>query len=98
MAEAPTPERMPIGPDIALLCEAATAVTGSSSISQRHLQRRLRVGFVKAQRLLLLMDDYSITGGAPFGGDRAVLLSRCDLPAQLAELRGMAAREVSAGE
>jgi hypothetical protein len=88
---------LPIGRDIDLLCDAVTAVAGSAFVSQRNLQRRIRVGFIKAQLLLLLMDAYGITDGPPQTrwSSRTVKVSKTDLPARLAELRDLAAREGS---
>lgn len=67
MTEAPE-TRLPIGSDLHLLCEAARAVitgrwrTGRPvrTISASALQRHIRVGFAKAQRLMLLLEQEGV--------------------------------------
>lgn len=86
---------MPIGHDIDLLCDAVTFAARGYVVSQRNLQRHVRVGFVKAQRLLLLMDNYGITDGPPLTrwSSRTALITPEQLPAKLAELREIASKE-----
>jgi hypothetical protein len=87
---------MPIGYDIDLLCDAVTFATEGYTINQRDLQRGIRVGFVKAQRLLLLMGDYGITTTPGSRQEsRMVLLTKDQVPGKLAELREIASKEAS---
>lgn len=93
-------DRMPIDHDIDLLCYAAewAAWHPASPIGLTTVQRRVRVGFVKAQRLLLLMAEYGITG-PPVGSPprQPVLTTREELAGKLAELRDIAGREAGDG-
>jgi hypothetical protein len=88
-------EHLPIGRDLDLLCDAVTWASERQFINQRTIQRRVRVGFLKAQWLLLLIDDYGITGGQPSGRweSREVLITAEQLPAKLTELREYARKE-----
>src|SRR5580692_168073 len=54
---APGGTRVPIGADLDLLLAAARAVTARRSIGPGSLQRGLRVGFAKADRLVLLLEQ-----------------------------------------
>jgi hypothetical protein len=91
-------KRMPIGHDIDLLCDAVTFAASGYVINQRNLQRRVRVGHLKAQRLLFLMDDYGVTDGPPLTrwSSRMTLITEEQLPAKLAELREIASTESEA--
>lgn len=81
----PGDAHMPIGYDIDLLCDAVTVASSREFINQRTIQRHVRMGFVKAQRLLLLMDAYGITDGQPTGRwqSRVVLITGEQLPGVL---------------
>ena len=91
--------QMPIGHDLDLLCDAVTVAASRTHVNQRTIQRYVRVGVVKAQRLLLLMDDYGVTGGQPSGRweSRTVLITGEQVPAKLAELRAIASKEAARG-
>ena len=91
------PERMPIGSDLDLLCDAVTWALQrrrpGTPVGPAIIQRYVRVGFAKAHRLCLLMDDYGITDGEPRG--RTVLVNGEQLPEVLATLREFASQEES---
>jgi DNA segregation ATPase FtsK/SpoIIIE, S-DNA-T family len=89
------PDRMPIGYDIGLLCDAVEVVTRLQQASATVIQRKLRVGFVKAGRLLLLLSDYGITGAPDSRGRYPVLVAWEDHAATIAQLREMAGKEES---
>lgn len=77
------------GPDRELLISAATAVITSQIASTTHIQRRIRVGFAKAGRLIGLLEDAGVVG--PLNGTglgRNVLVTPDQLDDVLAALRG----------
>lgn len=86
--------RTPIGTDIDLLCYAAEVAIRRGYASQLLVQRRVRVGFAKAQRLLLLLEEYGITGPKPPDSvKRPALVPESGRRAALAALREAAAKE-----
>lgn len=87
------PEQLPIGYDIGLLCDAVEVVTRFQRADKRMLERRVRVGFAKAGRLLLLLEDYGIIGSADAGGRHRVLVAHEGRDAALVRLREIASRE-----
>jgi S-DNA-T family DNA segregation ATPase FtsK/SpoIIIE len=86
-------DRMPIGYDIDLLCQAVGVVAGRERVSVTPLQRKLRVGFAKAERLVLLLMDHGIAGPRDTHGRCLVLISSEEQAAAIARLREIASKE-----
>ncbi|NLG65920.1 MAG: DNA translocase FtsK, partial [Actinobacteria bacterium] len=81
-----------------LLPDAITTVVNTGAASVALLQRRLRVGYARAGRLIDMMEEQGIISGFDGSKARNVLIDEAALPRVLAEIRGEPQGDPGAGK